>query len=136
MPNVLYHYTCAKHGMNGIKNIHKILPYMQPMLGRPLLWLTDLDTPDVWALGLTSNFLCCDRTEIRVSVAPYDSFGNTDVEPWWHYAKHRMDRFLRELYEETGLCMHWYVSEKPVRATGMIATSVLQAMPTQEAAHE
>lgn len=129
IPNVLYHYTCTEHGEAGIRKRREVLPRMQPMLGYPLLWLTDLDTPDRWALGLTSSTPCCDRTEVRVSVASHGNNGGTTVVPWWFYARNMVDRYVRDLYEDTGLPLHWWVSLEPVAATAMIATSVLAAMP-------
>lgn len=129
VPNVLYHYTCTDHGEAGVKRQGKVVPKLQPMLGYPLAWFTDMDQPDRWSLGLTNATLSCDRTEVRVSVAPHDGLGATTVEPWWYYARRKVDRFIRDLYEDTGLPMHWWVSEKPVRATGMIATSILRGLP-------
>lgn len=131
VPTVLYHYTCAQHGEAGIRRNGKVLPHYQPLLGYPLLWLTDLDTPDMWALGLTNYSLCCNRTEVRVSVAPHDDSGNTLVAPWWHFARDHVDRFVRDLLEDKGLPLRWWVSLAPVKATGMIATSVLSAHARQ-----
>ena len=63
----LYHFTCDHH-LAGILNDGQLRPHRHPMLGRSLVWLTDMAEPDAWALGLTSRFLSCDRTAHRFRV--------------------------------------------------------------------
>lgn len=69
MTPLLYHYTCDR-GDRGIRadralrgNPHPLMPGVGP-----LIWLTDLETPDALALGLTSFSLSCDRTAHRFAV--------------------------------------------------------------------
>lgn len=72
----LYHYTCD-HGRSGIGDSGFIKPSPTFWQGTPLIWLTDMETPDRLALGLTSQILRCDRLDYRylvgVCAAP---------EPW------------------------------------------------------
>lgn len=114
VPQTLYHYTCLDHGHPGIKVANILRPWPQPMLaGHPLVWLTDLDPPDAWALGLTNHTLCCSRTEVRALVKPHDHADQCGIQPWWHFAR-KLTRTIREVLEETGLPMHWWISEQPV----------------------
>lgn len=127
VPRTLYHYTCREHGAPGIQRSGTLRPRPHPLLNRYLVWLTDLETPDRWALGLTSITLCCDRTQARVTVHPHGDAAGRDavfVVPWWFYAR-QVPAVLREIMEDTGLPMHWWVCERAIPATGMIATSVL-----------
>lgn len=68
MTPTLYHFTCS-HAAPGIETAGVIRPSLQPQLGLDpwprLVWLTDMETPDRAALGLTSVTLKCDRTEHR-----------------------------------------------------------------------
>lgn len=126
LPNVLYHYTCREHGEPGIREVGKLLPYPQPVLSRRLVWLTNMDTPSAWALGLTNMFLCCDRTQVRVTVHPLtgaDAFG---IRPWWAYAR-TLPRALREVLEQTGLPMHWWVTNQSVPTVHIEHTADLWA---------
>ena len=73
---MLWHYTCA-HGFRGIGRRGMIRPNRHPLLpGRPrLIWLTHDDSGPVSRsrLGLTSNFLSCDRMEYRYSICDEDA---------------------------------------------------------------
>lgn len=113
VPATLYHYTCREHGEPGITHDQKLLPHKQPLLGRHLVWLTDLDTPHPWALGLTNYLLCCDRTQVRVTVHPWVCKDICGVHAWWHYRR-TIHPVLREAVEQTGMPMHWWVTELPV----------------------
>lgn len=113
VPNTLYHYTCQAHGEPGITNDGKLLPIRQPLLGRNLVWLTDMDTPNAWALGLTNHTLCCDRTQVRVTVHPLEHANKCGVHPWWYYRR-TVHPALREALEQTGMPMHWWVADLPV----------------------
>lgn len=100
---ILYHYTCD-HGAKGLGLQDHLLPNMHPLLGMPLVWLTDLDAPFIEPLGLTSHMLSCDRTEYRYRV--------TDARtciPWVRY-EHRD----RSIEIDGTMPMHWWVSEQPV----------------------
>jgi hypothetical protein len=126
IPSVLYHYTCKNHGEPGITTSGKLLPFPQPILGTSLVWLTNMETPDAWALGLTNNFLCCNRTEVRVTVHPLKTANACGVRPWWLYAR-TVHRALREALEYTGLPMHWWVTDRPVPTVEIEQTANLWA---------
>jgi hypothetical protein len=115
VPATLWHYTCRDHGEPGISRDQKLLPHNQLLLGRHLVWLTDMDTPHAWALGLTNYLLCCDRTQVRVTVNLSD--GHTHgIYPWWYYRR-TVHPVIREALEQTGMPMHWWVTEQPVPVT-------------------
>lgn len=57
---MMYHYTCD-HGYEGILRDGEVRPNPHTKVS----WFTDLPTPDVSALGLTSHILDCDRTTHR-----------------------------------------------------------------------
>jgi hypothetical protein len=124
IPNVLYHYTCTAHGEGGIRRSGKLLPFPQPILGRQLVWLTDMDAPNAWALGLTNTLLCCNRTEVRVTVHPHETAEACGIRPWWMYAR-TIHRALRDALEYTGLPMHWWVTGLAVPAVRIEHTAQL-----------
>lgn len=106
----LYHFTCIDHGLAGIEREGILRPNFQPNLGTRLVWLTDLDTPDRAALGLTSHTLTCDRTAARITVEWTDP-----IEPWPSWARrNRVAQPIRDLYEYGHFPRHWYVSEQQV----------------------
>jgi len=114
----LYHYTCG-HGRDGIladgyvrPNTHVYLPMLPPFI-----WLTDLDVPTREALGLTSVWLTCDRTEYRFDFELSDESG---VRHWPAVAHDaRLPRPVRDLLEDGGaLPQHWYVLGKPLDVGG------------------
>lgn len=105
----LYHYTCD-HSVERIRRDGFLRPNRHPSLGARLVWLTDLDTPDRDALGLTSQFITCDRTKHRFTVAD-ESF----VVPWTEWAReHKVSHLVRDYLEQFGLPRHWFVSEHHV----------------------
>lgn len=124
VPAVLYHYTCRAHGEAGIRRAQKIRPYPHLLLGHKLTWMTDMEIPDQWALGLTQMTLCCNRTEVRVTIKPHKDDGTTTVVPWWYWAR-IVPRVARDLLEDIGLPMHWWVSPAPVDVQQIVDTSVL-----------
>jgi hypothetical protein len=105
----LYHFTCG-HAFASIAKSGMLLPNLHPLLPgrRGMVWLTDLDTPDRNALGLTSVILHCDRTEYRAVV-------EADADHWPKFAR-RMTRAQRDQLELApgAMPMHWYVSQWPV----------------------
>jgi len=126
VPTTLYHYTCHDHGGPGIAERLKVIPARQPFLGRTLAWFTDMDTPDPWALGLTNAFLCCDRTQVRVAVRPHEWRDLCGIRPWWTYRR-TVEPVLRELLEEVGLPMHWWVTDQPVPIADITPTPAVWA---------
>lgn len=106
MTEVLYHYTCG-HGADGIRRDGEIRPnrHLLLPLGVPVVWLTTLEVPDRLALGLTSQYLQCDRIEWRVTVR------SGDVEPWHVFARrYRVRREVRDALEEGRWPMLWWVA--------------------------
>lgn len=108
----LYHYTCA-HSINGIRRTGRLEPNPHPLLGRlALVWLTDLDVPGTYGLGLTSHLIRCRRTEYRASV-------DTEALHWPDLARtlrrttddRQVLAGVQSLESATGaLPMHWWVS--------------------------
>lgn len=116
----LHHYTCADHGGPGIASSREIWPNRHPYLRTPLVWLTDLAEPDRWALGLTSAYLSCDRTAVRVSVAL-----RSEIVPWhWWAHRERVPRVIRELLEDGAMPAHWWVCESPLSVLSMSDVAV------------
>jgi hypothetical protein len=122
IPATLYHYTCHTHGEPGIRQSEKLVPFRQPLLGRALIWLTDMDTPNAWALGLTNYTLCCDRTQVRVTVHPLEHREACGLHPWWTYRR-TVHPVLRDALEQTGMPMHWWVTEKSVPVVAVTSTA-------------
>lgn len=94
----LYHYTCD-HGAEGIERDGQIVPNKHTGVA----WFTDLPTPDVAKLGLTSHMLKCDRTAHRFRVTKL--FGIYAFAEVW-----RGDEML------PGDPFHWWVAFTPVPA--------------------
>jgi hypothetical protein len=125
VPARLFHYTCT-HAIDAIDDDGLLRPItdVHPLTlddgVLPLLWLTDLSVPIRDALGLTSTILRCDRTEIR-----YDVTSTDDVLAWtdWRRAHRHDARILRiasVLESESGARpAHWFVSEIPLRSSGV-----------------
>ena len=126
VPATLYHYTCHEHGEPGITQDQKLLPHHQFLLGRHLVWLTDMDVPHAWALGLTNHLLCCDRTQVRVTVHPLSGKDASGIHPWWYYRR-TIPPVLRETVEQTGMPMHWWVTEQALPVSDITPTAHLWA---------
>lgn len=104
----LYHFTCRhRAGMVGRRGV--LVPYPQPFLGgAELVWLTDLADADREGLGLTSNLVRCDRTEVR-----YRVLDASTVQAWRTY-KLRFDRSDVSALEFGRRHGSWYVSAASV----------------------
>jgi hypothetical protein len=108
----LFHFTCA-HSVNGIRRTNRLEPNVHPLLGRlALVWLTDMEEPDIYGLGLTSHLIRCRRTEYRVSV-------DTEALHWPDLARtlrrttsdRQVLAGVESLESATGARpMHWWVS--------------------------
>jgi len=113
---VFYHFTCW-HGLERIQaSGWRLVPNpFAPSLGLPeLVWLTDLEVPDVGALGLTSHSLDCDRTEHRLRAVDAAS-----VVPWSVWCRaNGVTREWRDGWLEHGPTRSrcWFVSAVPVLA--------------------
>lgn len=105
----LYHYTCA-HGAKGITRRGMIRPAPHPLLpGYRIVWLTDMATPDRNGLGLTSEYLACDRLAFRYVVEA------EDAESWNAFtARVAVPLAVRLYLEEGRLVDRWFVLERSV----------------------
>lgn len=113
----LYHYTCT-HAWPKIQKARQLIPMPQPILAEPLIWLTTLDVIDEQArdaLGLTSNLLSCDRTQVRVDV------GADCALPWNVYANAaNVPKYIRNLLETLPADpASWWISTSPIPLTRM-----------------
>ncbi|MFE0021939.1 hypothetical protein [Amycolatopsis sp. NPDC059021] len=104
-PRAFYHFTCL-HRARSIERSRELRPNRHPLLGHRLVWLTDLPEPDRWGLGLTSAWLTCDRTAVRVSVQPNEGIVRWPAWALWHKVPHA----LVDLLEEGARPEHWWVS--------------------------
>lgn len=106
----LYHFTCS-HALPHIMREGVLKPNAHPMFHASVpavVWLSDLAEPLRDALGLTSAFLTCDRTERRLEV-------DVEAEPWHLFARRfQIERVVRDTLEEFGMPMHWWVATEPV----------------------
>lgn len=102
----LYHYTCDDR-VEAIKRQRWLRGTVHPYFADlgAIVWLTDLDTPDRDALGLSQTYIACDRTRHRVTVV-------TDKAEHWPVLARRIPRQARESLELApgALPMHWYVA--------------------------
>lgn len=122
-PKTYYHFTC-EHGAHGIQQSGVLRPNVHPLLGANLVWLTDLAEADRWGLGLTSNWLSCDRTLFRVSVQP-----SPDIVRWPSWALWRkVPRALIDLLAENTRPEHWWVAGKPLKVSSILETTRRRAL--------
>lgn len=103
----LFHYTCRDHGLPGIREAGEL----RPNEGAPfaLVWLTDMAVPDRDALGLTSNWLHCDRMDVRITVPDHPA-----ITPWWRWRRANPDLWPWTAALEAAFGArpaHWFVSE-------------------------
>lgn len=104
----LWHFTCRHLGaLIGVRGV--LTPHPHPMLGVAVVWLTDLDVPDVDALGLTSTTLGCDRTAVRYRVTGGETLSWSE----WAESAH-VDRRVRSELTFGRRPRHWFVSTAPV----------------------
>jgi hypothetical protein len=101
----LIHFTCD-HSAAKIALDRVLRP--NPLSFRHLLWLTDLESPSVRGLGLTSYMLRCDRTAWKVVV-------ETDAAVrWTKWAHDNKVDFANRLGldgAEGAMPLRWWVSE-------------------------
>jgi hypothetical protein len=116
---ILYHYTCD-HRAGQIRSSGRLVGNAHPLMPHigALIHLTDLDTPDRDALGLTSRILRCDRTKHRVTV-------ETDAAVHWPRFARTIPRHVRENLESArgALPMHWYIATEPIRIASIEVAS-------------
>lgn len=101
----LYHYTC-RHSEPGIRKDGVLKPHGVLVVA---VWATDLEVPDREALGLTSNFVACDRTEHRIEV-------DSEHFTHWFKARRNIAPQIRDGLELSPGAQpgNWYVSFEPV----------------------
>ncbi|WP_394360699.1 hypothetical protein [Amycolatopsis sp. SB7-3] len=118
-PKTYYHFTCD-HGAHGIARTGLLLPHKHPLLSKKLVWLTDLAVPDRWGLGLTSNWITCDRTLNRASVQ-----STATIVPWRGWALlYEVPDVLIEVMEESARPDRWWVSETPLRVSDLSSMAI------------
>lgn len=112
----LYHYTC-EHARNKIIIDWVLKPHAHAYKG--LLWLTDLDQPDILGLGLTSFMLKCDRTAYRVTV-------ETDLAtPWTEWAhENKVQMIIRMGLDGNpgSKPLNWWVATEDIPVLGIEPT--------------
>ena len=107
----LWHFTCD-HGYSGLGERGRLRPNkhtMLPGLGS-LIWLTDDPAPDRDAVGLTSQFLTCDRMLYRYRVLTPGRCVK------WTALRHRADPDTRQVLESYGEPETWWISFEPLVA--------------------
>lgn len=115
----LYHYTCGhRHALiedrllslvDQIGDKHGAITTLRPWTSS-VVWLTDLAHPNRDALGLTSFYLSCDRTEYRYRVTD-----ETHLVRWVDYRREVPPEICEVLEGAPGARpMHWWISNQPV----------------------
>ena len=120
----LWHYTCTHRASMIARDSHTIRPHQQVQFGNlapAMIWLSDLRPPVRDALGLTMNYISCDRMAVEYEIA------DTAECQWWPVFRRRV---LREHPGDAGLRAgiagieaapgalpaHWWVSPVPLKA--------------------
>lgn len=107
LPGTLYHYTCL-HSHQTIGEEGVLKPGADGYV-----WLTDMERPIAKALGLTMNYITCDRTEYRYQVAP-----TADVIHWMDIRSSLNQELVWALeLSEGAMPRHWFLSPEPIAAT-------------------
>lgn len=120
----LFHFTCD-HGHTGIQAsaglvipparrnpaaVRRVERLMPPqMLG--ITWWTDLELPDRYVLGLTSDTLSCDRTTHR-----YRATGPIAAVPFLSWSRQQNQAVRAWCDILPGLPCHWWVAPTPQAA--------------------
>lgn len=111
---VLWHFTCD-HAAPTIRATGSLLPRAHPFLPnlRPVVWLTTMRRPDAQALGLTSDFIRCNRTLNRFRVTD-----SRDCLPWRLAVAQAppwaISRDIVALLEDGRQAHTWWISPLPV----------------------
>ena len=115
--DTLYHFTCD-HGRRDIGTGNcLLLPFLHPWIGKKLIWLTSVATPDRQRTGLTMKYQGCDRMRFRYIVDDL-----THCRRWLDSPERAsLDEKLRDSFEvlEDGrqaACDEWWISTQPIRA--------------------
>lgn len=107
-PRQLYHFTCS-HGFEAIGASGILRPNVHPLMAHlgPLLWLTDLAEPSRDSVGLTSDYLTCDRMAYRYSVHTRAALG-------WADLRERVSPAVVKIMESYSDPAHWWVVRRPL----------------------
>lgn len=108
----LYHFTCD-HGRAGITLSGVLLPNIHPFMKHlgPLIWLTDLAAPpSPESVGLTSQWVSCDRLQYRYSVHTHAAIAWADIRT-------RAAKDVVATLEEFGQPEHWWVVRRLLTAS-------------------
>jgi hypothetical protein len=113
-PQRLYHFTCVD-GHALISQSGVLLPHEHLLMRHlgPLLWLTDLPHPTPESVGLTHDWVACDRLAYRYTVSPAVAHAAT---PWAELRK-RVPRAVVATLESYGDPAHWWVIQRSLRAS-------------------
>lgn len=126
----LYHYTCD-HCASILRRCGVLEPFAQVSLpGHPVLaWLTDLDRPDAAGLGLTSDYITCDRTRHRFRAKQL-----AGIVPWreWSF-RHSLPLDVVDYLQHDRRPSHWFVSERPVI---VVADPIVERLSTVDSHRE
>lgn len=100
---------CMLNGVNDLRHDGGVLPFQTS-----LCWMTDLGLPIREALGLSSVYLTCDRTQHR-----YRVLDDSDVVAWLDVRRAMVQRGMRDAVEDLEAApgarpRHWYVATAPV----------------------
>lgn len=105
IPDLLWHYTCEHRHAEIQRGGSELHP--NPTTG--IIWLTDLGEPDANALGLTHEWIDCDRTTHRYAVAPQSI---PRCVPYGRYRSRLNEQFRDDIELLPGAQpRHWFVSE-------------------------
>lgn len=127
----LFHYTCDD-GRAGIGDVGFLRSSAQlsgrtdlPDIAR-WIWLTDMETPDRNALGLTSQILGCDRMTHRYEVR-WDYAA--DAAAPWTQVRRLAPAVERQALESApgAKPRHWFVTRQPIEVVyvGLVAEQVV-----------
>lgn len=104
---IYYHYTCI-HRAPMIRDSGIVIPGPDGFV-----WFTDIeDAVGREVLGLTNNFIKCDRMEYR-----FRTLQDEGIEPWVSVRRRLHNKRIIEMLESAYGVMprHWFVSGGPIR---------------------
>lgn len=107
--HTLYHYTC-REAWEQIASDGVLKPNHHPWLDEPLIWLGTNHRPNRRGLGLTRDWITCDRLEVRIPVRCAYTL------PWETYANAiKLASWIRKLLEQPP-CQPdtWWISTAPI----------------------
>jgi hypothetical protein len=109
------HWTC-EHGAAGIRADGIVRPNPHPYLGVALSWWSDLSVGDRFGLGLTMNYMTCDRMQ-----AVFEADPGQQIVPWVVWARGRVAPETRWEVQQFGWPRHWFVAEQDITVSEVTA---------------